>query len=213
MGLGVALLQGFGSYSYQVGDPQQFVTQLVGAQGVYRTNDIEDRLRTMLLSILQDVQGILIAALDAGEPMSETMQKINSVYEKYIGDPQKIIDKKQVQPYRIETLIRTNGTRAFNTGMMVEYNDPDLEGFVRAVQVSAILDTRTTDICRHADGKIFLLDDPIAGQLTPPLHFNCRTVLIPITAVDGEFEPSKSVDLAGIRQLMPKDFGGTVDRA
>jgi len=57
MGLGVALLQGFGSYSYQVGDPQQFVTQLVGAQGVYTTNDIEDRLRTMLLSILQDVLG------------------------------------------------------------------------------------------------------------------------------------------------------------
>jgi excisionase family DNA binding protein len=57
MGLGVALLQGFGTYSYQVGDPQQFVTQLVGAQGAYRTNDIEDRLRTMLLSILQDVLG------------------------------------------------------------------------------------------------------------------------------------------------------------
>ena len=36
MGLGVALLQGFGSFSFQVSDPQQFVTQLVGAQGVYR---------------------------------------------------------------------------------------------------------------------------------------------------------------------------------
>jgi excisionase family DNA binding protein len=57
MGLGVALLQGFGSYSYQIGDPQQFVTQLVGAQGAYSTDDIEDRLRTMLLSILQDVLG------------------------------------------------------------------------------------------------------------------------------------------------------------
>ena len=31
MGLGVALLQGFGTYSFQVKDPQQFVTQLVGA--------------------------------------------------------------------------------------------------------------------------------------------------------------------------------------
>ena len=36
MGLGVALLQGFGTYSFQVKDPQQLVTQLVGAQGVYR---------------------------------------------------------------------------------------------------------------------------------------------------------------------------------
>ncbi len=55
MGLGVALIQGFGSYSFQVSDPQQFVTQIVGAQGVYRTSDIEDRLRNMLFSKLQDL--------------------------------------------------------------------------------------------------------------------------------------------------------------
>ncbi len=57
MGLGVALLQGFGSYSFQVNDAQQFVTQIVGSQGVYRTADIENRLRTMLLSKLQDLLG------------------------------------------------------------------------------------------------------------------------------------------------------------
>ncbi|MGV8050401.1 MAG: SPFH domain-containing protein [Anaerolineaceae bacterium] len=57
VGLGIALLQGFGTYSFQVKDPQQFVTQIVGAQGVYHTSDIENRLRTMLLSKLQDVLG------------------------------------------------------------------------------------------------------------------------------------------------------------
>jgi len=57
MGLGVALLQGFGTYSFQIKDAQQFVTQLVGAQGVYRTEEIENRLRTMLLSKLQDILG------------------------------------------------------------------------------------------------------------------------------------------------------------
>jgi excisionase family DNA binding protein len=57
MGLGVALLQGFGTYSFQVKDPMQFVNQIVGAQGIYRTADIENRLRTMLLSKLQDTLG------------------------------------------------------------------------------------------------------------------------------------------------------------
>jgi excisionase family DNA binding protein len=57
VGLGVALLQGFGTYSFKVADPQQFVTQIVGAQGYYRTSDIENRLRTMLLSRLQDLLG------------------------------------------------------------------------------------------------------------------------------------------------------------
>jgi len=57
MGLGVALLQGFGTYSFQISDAQQFVTQIVGAQGMYRMADIENRLRTMLLSKLQDLLG------------------------------------------------------------------------------------------------------------------------------------------------------------
>ncbi len=57
MGIGVALMQGFGSYSVQISDPQQFVTQIVGAQGIYRMSDIENRLRSMLLSKLQDLLG------------------------------------------------------------------------------------------------------------------------------------------------------------
>lgn len=57
MGLGVALLQGFGTYSFQVSDPQMFVTKIVGTQSAFRTADIEDRLRTMLLSKLQDILG------------------------------------------------------------------------------------------------------------------------------------------------------------
>lgn len=55
MGLGVALLQGYGSYSVQIKDPQQFVVQICGAQGFFRMSDIESRLRIMLLSKLQDL--------------------------------------------------------------------------------------------------------------------------------------------------------------
>ena len=57
MGLGVALMQAFGNYSFQVKDAQQFVTQIVGANGIYRMSDIEGRLRSMMLSKLQDLLG------------------------------------------------------------------------------------------------------------------------------------------------------------
>jgi excisionase family DNA binding protein len=67
MGLGVALLQGYGTYSYQVSDPQQFITQIVGAMGSYRTRDIEDRLRSMLLSKLQDLLGETTSATSVPE--------------------------------------------------------------------------------------------------------------------------------------------------
>ncbi len=54
MGFGVALINGFGTYSFQVADPQQFVTQIVGVRSSIRTADIEERLKSMLLSKLQD---------------------------------------------------------------------------------------------------------------------------------------------------------------
>lgn len=57
MGLGVALLQGFGTYSFQVSDPQLFVTNIVGKQAKFHTSEIEERLRTMLLSKFQDLLG------------------------------------------------------------------------------------------------------------------------------------------------------------
>ncbi|MGZ9165213.1 MAG: SPFH domain-containing protein, partial [Anaerolineales bacterium] len=46
----------------QVKDPQQFVTQVVGTRGTYRTVEIEERLRSILLSKLQDVLGETTAA-------------------------------------------------------------------------------------------------------------------------------------------------------
>jgi excisionase family DNA binding protein len=54
MGLGLALIQGFGTFSFQVSNPQQFVTQIVAGQGIYRTTDIETRLRAMLIQKLTD---------------------------------------------------------------------------------------------------------------------------------------------------------------
>jgi len=72
VGLGVALLQGFGTYSFQISDPQQFVGQVVGAQGYYRTGDIEDRLRTMLLSKLQDLLGETTAKSNVMELIGQT---------------------------------------------------------------------------------------------------------------------------------------------
>lgn len=67
MGLGVALLQGYGTYSYQVFDPQQFVTQIVGTSGAFTTKDIQARLRAMLLSKLQDLLGETTSATSVPE--------------------------------------------------------------------------------------------------------------------------------------------------
>jgi len=67
MGLGVALLQGYGTYSMQIADAQQFVTQIVGAQATFKTSDIQARLRSMLLSKLSDLLGETTSATSVPE--------------------------------------------------------------------------------------------------------------------------------------------------
>jgi len=55
--LGLARLRAFGTYSMQIQDPQMFVTKIVGAQGIYQTSQIENFLRSIIVSNLTDLLG------------------------------------------------------------------------------------------------------------------------------------------------------------
>jgi hypothetical protein len=47
---------------------------------------------------------------------------------------------------------------------------------VDEVQFVATLDSRTTPLCRSLDGQHY----PLAEAPTPPLHWNCRSKLVPV---------------------------------
>ena len=55
--LGLVRLRGFGQYTMQISDPKLFVDKIVGTQGLYTTAQIEDYLRTSILSRMTDVLG------------------------------------------------------------------------------------------------------------------------------------------------------------
>jgi excisionase family DNA binding protein len=55
--LGLVRLRGFGQYSMQIADPKRFVDQFVGTQGMYRTAQIADFLRGLVISRMTDVLG------------------------------------------------------------------------------------------------------------------------------------------------------------
>lgn len=54
---GMARLRAFGSYAYQVKDPQLFVNAIVGQQGIFTTDQIADYLRSMIVSKFADLLG------------------------------------------------------------------------------------------------------------------------------------------------------------
>ncbi|MEZ4861223.1 MAG: SPFH domain-containing protein [Caldilineaceae bacterium] len=55
--LGLVRLRAFGQYTIQIDDPKRFVDQIVGVQGIYTTNQIEDYLRNAVISRLTDLLG------------------------------------------------------------------------------------------------------------------------------------------------------------
>ncbi|MBL8103391.1 MAG: SPFH domain-containing protein [Anaerolineales bacterium] len=78
VGFGWLLLQGFGTFSFQVKDPQQFVTQLVGATGSYRSSEIEERLKTILVSKLGDVLGETAEKTDLATKLSGLIEELGA---------------------------------------------------------------------------------------------------------------------------------------
>ena len=61
--LGMARLRANGRYSMAVEEPQMFVAKIVGTQGLFTTNQIEDYLRGIIISRLTDILGELGVSL------------------------------------------------------------------------------------------------------------------------------------------------------
>jgi SPP1 gp7 family putative phage head morphogenesis protein len=85
----------------------------------------------------------------------------------------------------LSTVVRTKTTEIYNDARKSFWDsDPIAKQVIEAYQFSAILDDRTTDVCRELDGQIFEKGD-FLNTITPPLHFNCRSLLVPVTRFEA----------------------------
>jgi SPP1 gp7 family putative phage head morphogenesis protein len=104
-------------------------------------------------------------------------------------------DSEETAAAYLDTLSRTNLFEAMNEARYAEYTDPEMGDFVLALRYSAILDSRTTHICSAMHDRIYKVGNPVWDDLRPPNHYNCRSVLVPITQVDadlGEWDGEES---------------------
>jgi SPP1 gp7 family putative phage head morphogenesis protein len=130
-----------------------------------------------------------------------------------VDDVAEALQKTVTSPHRIQTAVRTNAFEAINEARYSTFTDPALDGFVEALEYSAILDDRTTEICTHLDGRVYPAESPQWDAIRPPNHFNCRSLLVPVTIIDTEVEGKDK--LKGERWSKPpriepqQGFGGT----
>ncbi len=114
---------------------------------------------------------------------------------------------------RLNNIARTETSKAYNAGRLEGFKAPELEGFIKGVQFSAIMDSRVTDICEKRHGLIFAIDDPRLQSNNPPLHYQCRSVLIPVdkySLIEEDLEDKVGKGWEDVQEPM-KGFGGVKD--
>ena len=156
--------------------------------------------------IEEEARGILVRSIESGALAAATTAELRELFTPYVGDPARVVSGKVVTPHRLQTIIRTNTTDAFNRGRIVQAKRAGdlLTGF----EYSAIVDSRVTEVCRFLDGRVFRRDDPALDQLKPPRHFNCRSLLVPIT-IDVPVETKDIITKAQVgrgQELSGKGF-------
>lgn len=89
----------------------------------------------------------------------------------------RIIDNLQVAKLRAEMIARTELTAAYNRGRIATAQQSELVTHMRYL---AIMDNRTTPICRSRNGLLYPIGSAELAMNTPALHVRCRSVLSPV---------------------------------
>lgn len=132
-------------------------------------------------SVLMSVQRVLENGIKYDKSLRQVMAAISDDTDLKAWLPDIDAAGRPVNiPTRIENIARTNTSDALNQARTALFSNPALKGFVLAYEYSAVLDDRTSEICEHLHGKI----RKAWNEYTPPNHFFCRSILIPVTTVD-----------------------------
>lgn len=104
-----------------------------------------------------------------------------------IRDMQKVLPKNKRSD--IARLVHTEHAYVASEADRVAFEALELEKY----EICAVLDSKTSALCRSLDGKVFDLKGRKVGINAPPFHPNCRTVTVPYfeDEADGVVQESK----------------------
>ncbi len=84
---GAVRVRGYGTYSFRVKDPYVFMTELSGSHSTYRTEDISDHIRSMLVMAISDALGESgISVVDIAANLMELSDAVKASLEKRFSE-------------------------------------------------------------------------------------------------------------------------------
>ena len=114
-------------------------------------------------ALINDLQKGLVQSIIKGESPE--------VFAKYIAK------KYNVSKGQALRLVKTESAYFTSEAQRIAFE----EGGIKQVVFTAVLDDRTSDICRMMHGRVFYVSELEVGVNQPPLHQNCRSTLYPYT--------------------------------
>jgi SPP1 gp7 family putative phage head morphogenesis protein len=128
-------------------------------------------------------------ATEAWEAMERAIKDGTTLedFKKQVG-PQLEAAWGKEDPARLETIFRTNALGAYNAGRHEIISHPEVRKARPYLRFDGIDDDRQTEICAALDGTVRPADDPFWHTHSPPLHFNCRSILVPLSDEEAEEE-------------------------
>ena len=153
-------------------------------------------------SVLEEIVGVnvrgdgnlakRIQGLGAGE-LTRMQTAINSGLAQGLTNEQiirNVIGKTRMTEAQASALVRTAITRTQSTAQLATLKENS--ELIKGVRFTAVLDSRTSAICAHHDGTVYDLEDT---RFTPPLHWRCRSALVPVVKSHGDLLASTSPDI------------------
>lgn len=102
--------------------------------------------------------------------------------EQHMADD--IMNRCGVGAFEARRLVRTETTCVANMAELYGYKELDIDEY----EFSACLDSRTSDLCRELDGKVFKRNSAQAGVNLPPMHPFCRSTTLPVLPSEEDFD-------------------------
>lgn len=95
-----------------------------------------------------------------------------------------IMNRCGVGAFEARRLVRTETTCVANMAELYGYKELDIDEY----EFSACLDSRTSDLCRELDGKVFKRNSAQAGVNLPPMHPFCRSTTLPVLPSEEDLD-------------------------
>lgn len=157
--------------------PERAIEEVVRKPWAADGEDFSSRIWENKQKLLQTLESELSHSLIAGVGTTQIAERVTR--------------RMNISFNTARRLVETETAYIEERAMLDTYEELDVEKF----QILATLDTKTSEICRTMDGKIFNKKDAKPGVTMPPFHCYCRSTTVPyLGELEGEARAARDKD-------------------